>query len=310
MTPQLGLVCLSAGPEVRFRTTTRAFLHRHRPCEAQQLLRALYRDNLARLERAFAFCASLGISLYRMPSSLFPFADAEGAPLLEELAEPLAALGRQARQQGLRLLLHPDQFVVLSSDSAATVRNAHLMLAMQGRLMDLLDQPRSPWAAINIHGGKAGRLAALVREIRSLPDAVRTRLTLENDERAYGSAEILEACQQAGVPMVFDAHHHLVHDRLSSYDDPSIAHWLAAARQSWPDPSLQVVHISNGRDHLQDARHSDWITHMPTAYRHAPWIEVEAKAKDEAIRRLRQRWRPLRARPSGPRAPGAQQANR
>ncbi len=33
--------------------------------------------------------------------------------------------------------------------------------------------------------------------------------------------------------------------------------------------------------------HSDYITAMPHSFRDAPWIEVEAKAKDHAIRELR-----------------------
>jgi UV DNA damage endonuclease len=149
-----------------------------------------------------------------------------------------------------------------------------------------LGQPRSPWAAITIHGGKGGRAAALAHEVRRLPDLVRSRLVLENDERAYGADEILAACKDAGVPMVFDAHHHVIHDRLDSYDDPTVAASLQAAAGTWPDPSWQLVHISNGRTRFHDMAHSDFISVMPACYRQAPWIEVEAKAKDEAISRL------------------------
>jgi len=53
-------------------------------------------------------------------------------------------------------------------------------------------------------------------------------LTLENDEYTYGVAEILEICWEAGVTMVYDAHHHLVHDKLESYDDPKVRSTLKA----------------------------------------------------------------------------------
>jgi UV DNA damage endonuclease len=289
--PLLGLVCLSAGDELRFRTVTRTHLHKHTAKEQEALLRALYRDNLERLARAPAFCAALPVSLYRMPSGLFPFADGgPGAPLLEELRDELAALGRRATAQGLRLVMHPDQYVVLSSDSPATVENARVLLEAHGRLLDLLEQPRSPWAALIVHGGKGDRAEALVREVRRLPEAARSRLCLENDERAYSSAEIHAICRAAGVPMIFDAHHHIIHERLGSYDDPDVGRWLAAARGTWPDPAWQLVHISNGREHLLDMRHSDFIRQMPACYRDAPWIEIEAKAKDQAIRDLRTRW--------------------
>ena len=62
---------------------------------------------------------------------------------------------------------------------------------------------------------------------------------------------------------------------------------LAAARATWPVPAHQVVHISNGREGFNDRQHSDLITTMPAAYVEAPWIEIEAKSKEEAIDGLR-----------------------
>ncbi len=133
--------------------------------------------------------------------------------------------------------MHPDQFAVLSSERPAVVENTRLFLQQHGRLLDLMGMPRTPWAAINIHGGKTGRGQALVAAIHTLPDEARLRLTLENDERAYSSADILDACEAAGVPMVFDAHHHVIHESLGSYDDPDVGGWLARARRTWPDAS-------------------------------------------------------------------------
>ncbi len=103
--------------------------------------------------------------------------------------------------------------------------------------MDLLEQPRSAWALMEIDGGKSGRSERLVEVSRGLPEAIRTRIALENDEYAYGAEEILEVCRAARVPMVFDAHHHVVHEKLESYEHPSIARYLAAARETWPVPN-------------------------------------------------------------------------
>jgi UV DNA damage endonuclease len=143
---------------------------------------------------------------------------------------------------------------------------------------------------MQLHGGKSDRAERLVSVIGGLPDQVRSRLALENDEHAYGATEILNVCRAASVPMVFDAHHHVIHERLSSYDDSSVAEMLAAARETWPVPDWQLVHISNGRASFGDPHHSDFITAMPAAYRDAPWIEVEAKLKEQAIERLRAEW--------------------
>jgi UV DNA damage endonuclease len=289
--PHLGLVCITASDEVRYRTITRTRLLQFEEAEQQDRLRELYAANVARLELALDFCIRHRIGLYRITSDLFPFGDAPvGEPLLAEVAPSLARLGQKATEAGIRMVMHPDQFVVISSESPRVVENSISILAHHARVLDLLGQPRSPWALLEIHGGKSKRADALIETIRGLPDPIRSRLALENDESAYSAAEILSICQRSGVPMVFDAHHHIVKEKLDSYEHPSVGEMVLAARGTWPDPEWQLVHISNGREHFQDRRHSDLIEIMPESYRSVPWIEVEAKQKEIAIAKLRQEW--------------------
>jgi UV DNA damage endonuclease len=286
--PELGLVCITASDEVRFRTMTRKRLLQLDAAEQKSGLRQLYADNLSRLAKAIDYCHAHEIRLYRLTSALFPFADDPiGEDILEEFNEATAAQGQRALDLGIRLVLHPDQFVVLSSDSPQVVKNSIKILETHARVMDMLRQPRSSWAVIEIHGGKSGRGERLVKVIGQLPEAIRSRLALENDEYSYSASEILEVCRAAGVPMIFDAHHHIVHETLGSYEDPTIAEMLAAARETWPVPEWQLVHISNGREFFNDRNHSDLIAVMPSAYRNAPWIEVEAKHKELAIEKLK-----------------------
>jgi UV DNA damage endonuclease len=289
--PHLGLVCVTASDEVRYRTITRTRLRQLDEAEQQDRLRDLYAANVSRLEAALDFCIRHQIRLYRITSDLFPFADAAiGEPLLAEFTAELARLGQKATNAEIRLVMHPDQFVVLNSESPHVVENSITVLTHHARVLDLLEQPRSPWALVEIHGGKSKRADALIETIRALPDPIRSRLALENDESAYAAAEILAICKAAGVPMVFDAHHHIVKEKLDSYDHPSVAEMVLAARESWPDPEWHLVHISNGREHFQDRRHSDLIAIMPESYRSVPWIEVEAKQKEIAIAHLREEW--------------------
>lgn len=289
--PQLGLVCITHSDAVRYRALTRKRLLQLDAAEQKRVLRALYADNLARLNGALDFCSARRWRLYRMTSGLFPFADdAAGEDVLEEFREEIAQTGKRATELGIRLVLHPDQFVVLSSDSEATIANSIKILETHARVMDLLEQPRSPWALIEIHGGKGGRSERLIEVVGGLPEGVRARLAFENDEYIYSAAEILDVCRRARVPMVFDAHHHVVHEGLDSYDHPSVGEMVDAARETWPDPAWQLAHISNGRERFNDRHHSDLINDMPSAYRRVPWIEVEAKHKELAVEKLRADW--------------------
>ncbi len=289
--PELGLVCITTSDAVRFRTVTRKRLLQLTEIEQEKVLRELYADNLKRLDKAIDFCYANNIKLYRMTSALFPFADTDlGEIVLDSMNEELRRVGDRAINLNIRLVLHPEQFVVLSSDKPDVVKNSIKILATHALIMDMLGQPRSPWALMNIHGGKGDRTSQLKSVIRDLPESIRSRLTFENDEYAYSSSELLEVCLDTGVAMVFDAHHHVIHEHLESYDDPNVAEMLAAASTTWPVPEWQLVHISNGREFFADPRHSDLIADMPNCYYDAPWIEVEAKFKELAIDKLRAEW--------------------
>lgn len=291
--PHLGLVCITSDKQVRFRTMTRTRYLKLSLSDREIALSELYRHNLQRLHDALSFCEQNQIQLYRMSSALFPLSDLEdeiGANILETMSADLATIGQRANALSIRMVLHPDQYVVLSSDSPEVVQASINNLAGHARIFDLLGLPRSPWSLMNIHGGKSQRPEQLVKVISELPENIKSRLTLENDEYAYSADEILAVCQQAGVPMVFDAHHHICHENLDSYDHPSVESMFYAARETWTNPDWQLVHISNGEQAFNDRKHSNLITDMPNVYHQAPWIEVEAKQKEEAIAHLRSWW--------------------
>lgn len=287
----LGLVCITTSDAVRFKTVTRKRLLSFDEATQTEMLRAIYQENINRLNLAIEFCKSNNINLYRMSSGLFPFSDEPfGADILDDFAAQLSETGKSAIAENIRLVLHPDQFVVLSSDSESVIANSVKILKMHARTMDLLEQPRSEWAVMNIHGGKGDRIDKLVDSIGKLPDEIRSRVCFENDEFSYSSAQILEVCRRASVPFVFDAHHHICREKLDSYNDASVTETFWAARETWKNPDYQLVHISNGREKFQDRAHHDLIFDMPEVFRHAPWIEIEAKHKEIAIAKLQTEW--------------------
>lgn len=288
--PAYGLVCLTVGPELRFRTVTLSRYRLLTPAERETKLRALYTENIRILHSAAGYCAARGIRLYRMSSSLFPMLDLEGddtgSAVLADLSAELRAAGQAFGDAGIRVLMHPEQFIVLNSDRPEV--RASSLRAMQGhaRVMDGLGFTRSAWNLLLLHGGKGGRAAELRALIPDLPDAVRLRLGLENDERAYGPQDLLPVCGATGTPFVFDAHHHVVREGLPDQEHPSVREWVLRARATWTPPEWQVVHLSNGIEGPQDRRHSHLITQLPSAYADVPWIEVEAKGKEEAVAAL------------------------
>lgn len=284
--PHYGLVCLTSpacATRVTYRTLRRASVTPH-------ALAAVYRDNARMLRVAVAYCkTALRTRLYRMPSGLLPWLDS-AEPAIAEAAEVAFAQaiphlrGALAGLDDMRVTSHPDQFCVLSSDRPEVVTASVRMLVAEARVMDALGLPRSPWAGINIHGGKAGRLAQLRGVVDALPDAVRSRLTLENDERAYS---VLDLCG-VGVPVVFDPHHEAVRSRCAPYAAHLHEH-AALALRTWRDEAAALAHLSNGLDGIHDRRHSDLIAYTFPALDDFRWVDVEAKGKERAILALQGR---------------------
>lgn len=281
---------MTVGPEVRFRTQT---LTRYKALPEEErapMLEELYRDNLARLMAGLAYCVSNDIRLYRLSAGLFPLADLDdgvGMAVLDRLTPELAQVGEVATREGLRLLIHPEQYVVLNSARPEVQAVSVAVAEFHARCLDRMGLPSSAWNPMILHGGAKDRTEELTLAVRALPEVVRRRLVLENDEVSVGAADILRVCLETGTPMVFDAHHHVVREKLSGLQDPEVAAYTHAARATWPDPGWQLVHLSNGREGHHDRRHSDLISEFPEAYLEVPWIEIEAKGKEQAIAGLR-----------------------
>jgi len=288
--PAYGLVCMTVGPEVRFRTVTLTNYQKLSPQEREARLLDLYADNISRVRRAADFCAARGIRLYRLSSSLFPMFDLEGddtgRAVLDHLAGQMREAGRAFLGAGIRVLMHPEQFIVLNSDRPEVRASSFRTLVAHADTLDRFGFAASAWNLLLLHGGKGGRAAELAAVIPDLPDSARLRLGLENDERAYGPGDLLPVCRATGTPLVLDAHHHVVREKLPDQEDPSVRKWVLTARTTWQPPEWQVVHLSNGIDGPQDRRHSHLITDFPSAYLDVPWIEVEAKGKEEALAAL------------------------
>lgn len=247
-------------------------------------------DNLTdKLSRIFKEST---IRHFRVSSSLLPLSDKVTVDYKsnEYLCKSLSRLGQLVRSSGVRFTTHPGQFCVLSSDSRTVIDNTISELSVHGWIFDSMGLDRSPFYAINIHGGKRDRHETLVRSIDKLPDSVRSRLTLENDESSYSVSDLFEVFDKTGVPVCFDSHHHTFNEGHLSLDEA-----FAAACETWRDVK-PLQHLSNSK-HVEGnfslrRQHSDYISNIPECQlsglrSDSIDVEIEAKMKNHAIDKIR-----------------------
>lgn len=254
----------------------------------------LCRGNAEALMAALQFCAGHCIGAFRINSQILPVkTHAEAGYDVSELPggagiiKGFEACGRFAREQNVRLSFHPDQFVVLNSPNPKTLAHSLAELNYQAEVADWVGAD-----TLNIHGGgaygdKVAALAALRRNIERLPGPVRTRLTLENDDKVYTPADLLPVCADTGVPLVYDVHHH-----RCLRDGLSIREATGLARKTWTtEPLFHISSPLEGWDAPMPERHHDYIDAPDFPKEWLGWpltVEVEAKAKELAVRRLQQ----------------------
>ena len=259
MTTRFGYACINTTLAEGFGLTTnrgcikKTFLEKGLPH-----ISGLALANVRDLKKVIEWNREKGVQVFRMSSDIFPWHTEyafEQLPDIEEISTTLREIGEIAKGSNQRLSFHPGPHNVLSSPREEVVLNSVRDLAAHGKVMDLIGLPRSPAAKINIHiGGAYGEHAlALERWCRvweTLPDSVRTRITVENDDKPgmFSTRMLYEGVyKKIGVPVVFDSHHFECGPQDSTYEEA----FLMAA-ESWPLGVRQQCHHTNSRRDWED----------------------------------------------------------
>lgn len=268
--PRIGFACMYRHPqrdlkpgelktvEAAFnpRTTTLRWMDSVDPQVARARLMEVIEHNLQAQLRLVAYAASLPPTLHmlRLSSDLLPFYSHPKVstfyqdPTMQAwLSGKFAAIGSLARENDIRLSLHPGQYCVLGSDKPHVVENSiaefeyHAdMIRMMGYGVNFQD------FKCNVH--IAGRLGGEgIRAIwPRLSAEARNCITFENEEKTYGVDDCLELADLA--PVVLDIHHCWINENnYISRQDVRIEKILDSWRGVRP-----AMHYSQPPERLQE----------------------------------------------------------
>jgi len=218
-------------------------INRSLPCRGNRTFRlASYSEarlaeavaaNLDCLRQMLEYNVAHGLLFFRVSSDLVPFASHPVCRFAwpDHFRSVFAELGRFISRHGLRISRHPDQFTLLNAVDPAVVERSILELDYHARVLEAMELDAT--ARIQIHvGGVYGDKPAAVERFaaacRDLPEPVRRRLVIENDERLYSLADCLQLHARTGVPILFDAFHHELLNRGETLPEA-----VAAAGATW-----------------------------------------------------------------------------
>lgn len=290
---RLGLCCIFREAPIKFRRTTAKYLlSQSGPARATHLA-SICMHNANALYQALEFCAENGIGAFRINSQILPVKTHPDAgyelhelPQGDQITARFEQCGNFSLKHGIRTSFHPDQFLVLSSPDAGVVNRSVADLEYHAQV--------AKWVAadvINIHGGgaygdKRTALKRLASVINRLSPDVKSRLTLENDDRVYTPVDLLSVCTATGVPLVYDVHHH-----RCLPDGKSVKAVTTAAISTWHrEPLFHLSSPLNSWDTGPCRPHHDFIdpADVPDCWLDLDiTVDVEAKAKELAVLRLK-----------------------
>ena len=299
---QMGYACInmelsSQKPKIY---TGRSMIKRTFKAKGIEYASQLGLDNCKDLFTIIKWNNENGFKFFRITSNLFPWSseyNLSDMPDYKEICNVLSNVGKYVNNNGMRITSHPGPYNVLTSPHPHVVTNCIKDLSIHGEVFDLMDLTRTPYNKINIHiggayGDKPSAMKRFCTNFHRLPNSVKSRLSVENDDKAsmYSVKDLYDNVYKViGIPIVFDYHHHKF-----CTGDLSEQEALELAMSSWPSDIVPVVHYSESRSKeyedpkIRPQAHSDYVLDYIDTYGNEVDIMVEAKAKELAVLRYKE----------------------
>ena len=128
-------------------------------------------------------------------------------------------------------------------------------------------------------------MARFAHNFERLPQSVKNRLIIENDERSYTIEEVLTLAHKLRIPAVFDNLHHAINLPKTTKTE---AEWISEVAKTWqPEDGKQKIHYSQQDPTKQPGAHTQTIK-LETflAFYHQlpdPTISIMLEVKDKNL---------------------------
>jgi UV DNA damage endonuclease len=298
---RLGYVAMSTAVKNASPSKTMTLTSFSKLLDREAAIRKLERigvENLHNTLRLLRHNRAHEIMVYRFSSKLIPLIGhgdlADWSPI-PTLTEPFREIGDYVKLNKMRVSFHPDHFTVLSTPKPDVLKNSIADLERHVEMLDTMGLGEEAKCNIHVGGSYGDKETAgqrFITNFLALSEAVRHRITLENDDKTFTALETLEIAERVGVPMVLDVHHHQVNNNEEEAHElwPRIIRtWEAGPKELPPK-----IHVSSPKSDKDPRSHADYVEVEPLFQflkAIAPVtprldIMIEAKMKDAALFRL------------------------
>lgn len=227
-------------------------------------LRSLIKNNLSGLKEILVWNDFHNIYLYRISSVIIPFAShpVNKIEWWNEFKKQFDEIGRLIKNTRMRVSMHPGQFVNINSTNPEIVKLSFKDLEWHARFLDTLGVDTTNRLIIHVggvYGNKPEAMRRFVDEYKNLPENIRSRLSLENDDKSYNVWDVLNISEQTGIPVIFDYLHHQINNAGTKRDE-DIEGILKLCFSTWnKETGIPKIHYSSQKPGARPGSHADSI---------------------------------------------------
>lgn len=228
----------------------------------EENLLGIIEHNLKSLNNIIDYNIENNIKLFRISSDLIPFGSSpvNNIPWWEVFSSQLSLIGVKIMDSNIRVSMHPGQYTVLNSPNKDVVLRAIEDLNYHNRILDSLGVGRESKIILHIGGvynNKEKAIKSFVSNFQLLPQGVKERLVIENDDKSYNIGEVLEIGKTLNIPVVFDN----LHNQVLPYDiSKGDQYWINQCKDTWKkEDGPQKIHYSQQDKGKRVGAHSNTI---------------------------------------------------
>ncbi|MHB8062080.1 MAG: UV DNA damage repair endonuclease UvsE [Ruminiclostridium sp.] len=222
------------------------------------------RSNIENTLRILKYNYALNIEVYRLTSKLIPLAthnELSDWDYSTEFFDEFRELGEYIKSKSLRISAHPDHFTILNPIKKEVLEGSIRDLDYHVNLFEALGLNDYRYKLVLHVGGvyddKEKAIERFKQNFVMLPDRIRKRIILENDDKSYTAADVLSICEELHIPMVLDVHHH----NCVNNGEP-IGELLPGIFKTWDNEAdPPKIHFSSPKSEKDFRSHADYINY-------------------------------------------------
>ncbi|MEM2259146.1 MAG: UV DNA damage repair endonuclease UvsE [Candidatus Thermoplasmatota archaeon] len=217
-------------------------------------------NNINCLEKILNFNIENNLLFFRISSDIIPFAS---HPICKfnwrkHFRKRFGEIGKLIKENEIRISMHPDQFVLINSIKEEIVKKSIEELRWHCNLLDLMKLDFSAKVQIHVgglYGDKNSAIERFIENFRKMPNLIKRRIVIENDEKFYSLKDCLYISEILDIPVVFDSFHH---ECLNNKE--TVVEAIRRAESTWKEKDgLLMVDYSSQEPNSKKGKHANHI---------------------------------------------------